>query len=275
MTKRIVRIAAALFASLATAVAGDALAITISIPVACAGMQVGTITMRDNFGGVSGEFTANAPMFPTLADAAAKCGEHHFNWYQVVIGDNKPPLDAGGNPVRPPYVDPPPGGYLDGDTSRPGNDTLWADNLPWYWNEGADPPAGTPGFANQNKLANQTTADTLSFEDLPGGLSTNVLFKTWLVSLNADSSFHSFHEGFIWNTVTDTEGRRTLLVLNALGTTTPTRAEYQDVIGRFAERVPEPSSLAALGFGLVCVGAHARQRCKRSAGHAACPAPSR
>lgn len=52
----------------------------LSISVDCGGMQVGTITVSVIGPAVTGGFTSNAPMFPTLQAAAVKCGEDHFNW---------------------------------------------------------------------------------------------------------------------------------------------------------------------------------------------------
>lgn len=71
-------------------------------------------------------------MLATVRGALEKNGEHHWNWYQVVVRDNDPPTDAAGNPLTPPYVDPPTGGY-------PGQ---LADGHPWYWDEWAVPPVG-------------------------------------------------------------------------------------------------------------------------------------
>jgi hypothetical protein len=240
-------------------------ATAISTPVNCGGVQVGTLTVFDGFP-IGAEFTANSPAFPTLADAAKQCGEDHFNWYQVVIADNKQPLDAGGKPLTSPYIDPPPGGYLDSNPATAGNQTLWADNLPWYWNEGAAPPAGTPGFDPQTMLGANTSATTLTFGDVPGGASTNILFKTWLVSLNADSSFHSFHPGFTWNFIADADNNPTVVQVRLL-TAAPTAAEFQNLTGGFATSVPEPSTAVTVvigASGLLALGLH-RRRASRSA----------
>ena len=171
-------------------------------PINCNGMQVGTLSFTAAGGGITGGFTATIDTDgdgkPSLAEAAAKCDEDHFNWYQIVTADTNPPNDAGGNPLAPPYVDPPPGGY-----GPPG--AQWADNLPWYFDEGPDPPAGTPGFSDGfhiDDVVKDPNGDGvnehLQFFDFPNDADGNsVSFKTWLVSLNEDGSLHSFHDGGI------------------------------------------------------------------------------
>ena len=246
MKARICSVASLVALTILLASASAATAITIDIN--CDGVKVGTLTVFDAFP-IGAEFKANGPAFPTLGDAAKKCGEHHFNWYQVVVADNKQPLDAGGKPVTAPYVDPPPGGYLDSNPSTPGNQTLWADNLPWYWNEGPPPPAGTPGFDPETMLEKHTDATTLDFGDVPGGASTEIVFKTWLVSLNADSSFHSFHTGFTWKFVSDAANRPKVEGVAFLAAT-PTEAEFQNITGSFATRVPEPDAMVTALLGV-------------------------
>ncbi|MBM3814496.1 MAG: hypothetical protein FJW20_22960 [Acidimicrobiia bacterium] len=79
-----------------------AFAAPISFNVECNGTQVGTVNIdvSASGAGVQGTFTSvfGGPP-PTLAAAAAHCGEHHFNWFQIVVADNFPPNDAGGNPL--------------------------------------------------------------------------------------------------------------------------------------------------------------------------------
>jgi len=59
--------------------------------------------------------------------AEAKC--LHFNWIQVVVDPGNPPtpLDAAGQPLFLPFLDPPIGGYQ--------HDTKPADALPWFLDE--------------------------------------------------------------------------------------------------------------------------------------------
>ncbi len=239
---RVARYLAMLGVSLACHASAHSAPITRDIT--CDGMVVGTISVDIMGAGVKGGFSSNAPMFATLAAAAAKCNEHHFNWYQVVTADNMAPKDSGGNQLMPPYVDPPAGGYQN----------QWADDLPWYWDEGPDPPANTPGFEDGYNVADNTTATTLNFEDFPGGADgTNVKFMTWLVSLNADGSFHSFHEGFSWE-YDDPAGAGAPAAKNLAfkpAGTHPDDSMYKDIIGGFkTSLVPEPGQFAALLLGI-------------------------
>jgi len=179
---------------------GPAAALTIPVYTDDGSTQIGVIDVdvsADGAGVVGGfKSTVGGPP-PTLAAAAAANGEDHFNWLQIVVEDNNPPPGQ-----TPPYIDPPPGGY-------PGQ---WADNLPWYWDEGPPPLPGEPGYEewlnrewgydledNLLDMDEDGLADTLFFEDFPwDDPGTNLKFNTWLVSLNADGSLHSYHEGFEW-----------------------------------------------------------------------------
>lgn len=204
-------------------------ATALVIPINCDGKLIGSINVNTANGSISGGFTTNAALFPTLGDAAKQCGEDHFNWYQIVVKDNKPPVDAGGNRLVAPYVDPPNGGYGN-DPTTPGNDTQWADNLPWYYDEGADPAPGTPGFVDGFNLLDNITGNTLSFFDSPGGPAGTILsFHTWLASVNADGTSHGLHNpSFLWDWS------------NASGTAVASNL-----------RLPEPGSLPLAFLGLV------------------------
>jgi hypothetical protein len=218
----------------------------LNIPVNCGGNAVGNITVNVANGGIRGGFTSTVggPP-PTQAAAAAACNEDHFNWYQIVTADNNPPVDAGGNRLAAPYVDPPPGGYGN-DPNTGGDDTQWGDRLPWYWDEGADPPAGTPGFQDGLNVADNTAGATLSYADFPGGLpNTNLSFSTWLVSLNANGSFHSWHPGFSWDWS------------NSTGTNTAGN------LARLAP-IPVPPTLLLFLSALVTAFAHAWRSAKRT-----------
>lgn len=213
----------------------------LTIGVNCGGNQVGTISVQVSASGagITGGFTSTVGGPPaTLAAAAAACGENHFNWYQVVTADNKVPNDSHGNPVNPPYVDPPPGGYSN----------QWADSLPWYWDEYA-PPAGTPNFDANLLLSNQTGLTTLNFSDFPGGAAgTNLSFVTFLVSLNADSSFHAFEGGFSW-TWSNSTGSAVATAPQLIQGGAPTDAQYRNIIGGFNTSIPEPSSMVLFASG--------------------------
>ncbi len=233
----------------------------ITIPVTAPdGTQVGTINVSESPDGtgVVGGFTSTYPSpppedaQPSLEGAAEKCGEDHFNWFQVVVQDNDPPNDADGDPVEPPYIDPPDGGY----------EGHWADDDPWYWDEGDDPPPGTEGFEDGYNLEDNLedengdgVDDTLGYQDFPWGpVGTSLEFVTFLVSLNADGSLHSFHGGFNWTWERINPG-----VANVMGPLDPSVAWgfYNSLA------VPEPAS-ALLGLsGIVLMITFVRRRPRR------------
>jgi hypothetical protein len=210
--------------------AGVAQAAPITINVNCAGSKVGEISVNNDGTGISGGFTSTVggPP-PTLAAAAANCGEDHFNWYQIVVTDNGKAKDKNGNFLTPPYIDPPPGGYQG----------TWEDDLPWYWNEYPGPGEAT------SELSRKTTADTLKFGDFPSTQpGDSISFVTWLVSLNSNGSFHSWHEGFSWEYV---QNDRSVKNIVSLGDGTfPTDAQYKNLLTGFATSVPEPLTLVTL-----------------------------
>ncbi len=240
----------------------------MSIPVTASdGTPMGTIDVQvsPDGKGVIGGFTSSVGDPPSLAAAAAANGEDHFNWFQVVVRDNMPPNDANGNPLVPPYVDPPPGGYQG----------QWADNLPWYWDEGPPPKPGEPGFENYDPAYDLSSnlvdtnddgvADKLNFEDFPWGPEgTSLEFNTWLVSLNADGSLHSWHGGFAWTWDRPASGGgggggggRNIFP-------TPDGGQITVISGPLAP-IPEPSSLVLAVAGGLCLALSlAIRRRKRS-----------
>lgn len=211
-------------------------AFALDVDVNCAGTKVGTISVNSlgANNGISGSFTSVVGTPVSLAAAAATCKEDHFNWYQVVTADNGKAADASGNKLTAPYVDPPPGGY----------DYLWADNLPWYWNETAAPKGAKnvmPGY----QLSDNTTKTALSFSDNPSS-SGDISFSTWLVSVNADGSFQGFDGGFTWvyTSKTATVGNIQTLTGN------PPDKYYKNIVTGFATSVPEPGMSALFLLGL-------------------------
>lgn len=172
-------------------------------PIVCEGVQVGTLQFFARSGAgqpsLHGNFLStidsNQDGRASLDEAAAQCGQDHFNFFQIVRSDTSPLSDANGVRLVPPHLDTPPGGYH----------RLWDDRLPWYMTEGPLPPAATIGFdpllhiQNRRMDANNDgIADTLTFEDAPSsGDGTVVNFELWLASVNRDGSLHGFHEGGI------------------------------------------------------------------------------
>jgi hypothetical protein len=228
----------------------------ITIPVVVGGKVIGNIEVFDAVTGgrtgIRGGFYSSTGDPPTLEAAYAAAGEDHFNWYQIVVVDPFPPVDPSGHRLSPPYVDVPPGGYGD-DPSTLGDDKVWGDQIPWYWDEGDDPPAGTAGFQDgynvddqyDDTIGNDGFVDTFIFEDVPFSTG-NLRFKTWLVSLNEDGSFDSWHEGFSWDWSPGDVGVTNITSLSS----PPSDAEYKDIIGGFQESVPEPSTFVLLAIGL-------------------------
>jgi hypothetical protein len=218
----------------------------LTIPVACGSSQVGSIEMNAQGNGLLGSFQSTVG---TLSEAAAFCGEDHFNWYQIVTATNGNYRDRQGNALVPNFIDPPQGG-LD-----PALDPTWADDLPWYWDEYL-PLAGTPNVFPNLLLSANVTPVALNYEDFPGGpMDRTVSFRTWLVSLNADSSFHSFHEGFSFDW-SRASGVANLQFLSG----PPTPAEYDALV------IPEPGTLVFLlsGFAILAFTAGARPRLLRT-----------
>jgi len=153
---------------------------------------VGSVNVDVSFDGpgVVGGFTSTFGTTPSLQAAAEKCGVHHFNWLQVVVVDDNPPMLPGGLFPDPPYIDPAPGGFAAG----------WADQLPWYWDEGPDPTPTPANWADGYHLDDQTTVDHLAFIDYPSmaGVELPRIFQTFLAGVDADGAIRSIHQGFTW-----------------------------------------------------------------------------
>jgi hypothetical protein len=147
-----------------------------------------------------------------------------------------PPVDSAGNRLAAPYNDPPPGGYGN-DPTTGDDDTQWADMFPWYWDEGPDPPANTPGWEDgYHRLDNQPTGSMLRFRDFPRGPDgTRVTFQLDLVSLNADNTLHSRYPILEW------------FYSDPVGPAGPTAA------------IPEPATLLLSGAALMLSGLRRRR----------------
>jgi hypothetical protein len=139
----------------------------------------------------------------TLAEAALVCGRHHFTWYQIVTWSDAHPEDAGGVRLSYPWPDPPPGGYLDDPETTGFSELRWADDRPGYYDEGDDPPAGTPGWQDGQSLADHVEGDTLlTFVGLPLAIPGKILsHKTWLAAVAPDGRGPRWLGGFGWEWV--------------------------------------------------------------------------
>jgi hypothetical protein len=195
---RIIVISTAVVLSSVFVFESDADAATVTFDLTCCGQRLAIVIVEaKNESPKPPTMTAVMGTRPGLSlnNCARICGQHHFNWYQQVVTDTNPPRDAAGNQLRPPYDDPPPGGY-------PG---LLADNLPYYWNEWPNgAPVGQAGYDPKYDLMknigrNDQGSEILSFLDSPRDVDGVIVeFKTWLASVNKDGSLHGYHGGFSW-----------------------------------------------------------------------------
>jgi hypothetical protein len=227
-------------------------AMALDIPVNCGNMQVGTISVDAVPNGISGGFKSTDRSPPSLAQAAKDCNQDHFNWYQVVISGDTGAM-VNGQPLKPPYIDPPAEG-IDGG--------LWSDNLPGYWDEYSPNAKNDPKgklYNNAYLLNTNLISDgcgtgpgqppcILHYEDFPSFFpGTTVQYVTYLASVNKDGSFDSFEGGFTWTyTSTGMPQMGNVTGISYQGTSPPDKW-YKDILTGFA---PEPSSFVMLATGL-------------------------
>ena len=124
-------------------------------------------------------------------------GVDHLNWLQIVTQDSNPPIAIdprfANNPLKVPYIDTPPSGYLSG----------WADQEPWYWNEYRIPEELEQFLPwdeyTQLAVQSQNNGQVLKFSDVPSGSNANQLkFETFLVG-NFGNKTYDFLTGFSWS----------------------------------------------------------------------------
>ncbi|MFQ3666494.1 MAG: PEPxxWA-CTERM sorting domain-containing protein [Sphingomonadaceae bacterium] len=220
-----------------------------SYDVFCDKQKVGSVFFGPVGKGFQARFQIDSEGRRNIADIARQCGQHHFNWRQDVLYARHRPVDSAGRRLTLPFLDPPLGGYGDDPNTPKADDTLWADQLPWFWNE-TRPPDGTPGFKPELMLEEHTGDFELLFRDDPMSPFPDqvILFVTRLVSVHEDGSFHRYHGGFLW----------------------VWRPTNGGDVGRF-QAIPEPASwqLMIAGFGLLGAGL------RRHRLVAALPAPAR
>jgi hypothetical protein len=124
-------------------------------------------------------------------------GVDHLNWLQIVTQDSNPPIPIdprfANNPLKVPYIDTPPSGYLSG----------WADEEPWYWNEYRIPEELEPFLpwseSTQLAVQSQNNGQILKFSDVPTDSKANQLkFETFLVG-DFGNKTYDFLTGFSWS----------------------------------------------------------------------------
>jgi hypothetical protein len=124
-------------------------------------------------------------------------GVDHLNWLQIVTQDSNPPIPIdprfANNPLKVPYIDAPPSGYLSG----------WADQEPWYWNEYRIPEELEPFLPcseyTQLAVQSQNNGQILKFSDVPTDSKANQLkFETFLVG-DLGNKTYDFLTGFSWS----------------------------------------------------------------------------
>jgi hypothetical protein len=136
--------------------------------------------------------------FATKNDWKNFLGVDHLNWLQIVTQDSNPPIPIddrfANNPLKVPYIDPPPSGYLSG----------WADQEPWYWDEYRIPEELEPFLPwdeyTQLTVQSQNNGQILKFSDFPsGGIQANNLkFETFLVG-DFGNKTYDFLTSFSWS----------------------------------------------------------------------------
>jgi hypothetical protein len=181
----------------------------------------------------------------TLKELETSLGQDHLQWFQKVTRDTDPPDDSRGNQLKVPYIDPPPNG----------TSTMWADEIPWYFDEHAPSDAErggrdwSPGVLLENNINNNF--GILAYHDGPmGDKGLEVSFATFLVS-DYGSSNYSVLGGFSWSIKVDNDG---LTHVETLEKNAP--FVYTDEIyNEFGYTlVPEPSTWFLATIGLFMIG---------------------
>ena len=162
------------------------------------------------------------PATGSLADATGSAEGDHFNWLQVVVAeDDGATVDHQGKWLDIPYPDPPCGGYGDGS----GIAARWADDLPWYLSETAQP--GTHG---PTALQEATSANRLNMNDTPTNTpGTHNSFKTWLVLVDRTGRPVEIFQGFQWTVTMDHARVGQLTELTPI-THPPTGPEFAQIL---------------------------------------------
>lgn len=152
--------------------------------------------MTKTTSGVKAVFRTNG-----IQDVLDDIGATHFNWIQICVKDDHPPLDSGGKAVTVPYIDPYPGGYAL--ESKPGF-YYWNDGLCYYWDMKNVITKGIGCYDISCTLHNNITCTELLFQDTPYiKPNSEIKFKTWLVAVDSDLRLSYVFAGFKWGVKKD------------------------------------------------------------------------
>jgi len=124
----------------------------------------------------------------------------HFNWIQIAVnpGNLPLPVDAAGLPLKPPFVDPPIGGYQ--------GDAKGADALPWYLDETAYVAGKTAGMNVHNRDITRATALRWYAKPYSASAPDVMSYDTVLVLINDCTSQYEPLGGFHWQAIFPVNG---------------------------------------------------------------------
>jgi PEP-CTERM motif len=228
----------------------------------CASMLTGALHPLASGPVMNATFT---PTGGTLADAEGACGVKGFNWQQWVDVLPAPSFVSAASHVGvpltapPPFLDPPPGGYF----PIPLIATCNGRAVPHIGNGGED---SNPFYWGPNELIANTTSTTLSFQDIPADpcLSgqQDLEFTTTLVGVDASGNPVALPVTDTWNWVSDFDGTagQAFTLKNTIPVDPGSGTGGVAIISINGVRVPEPSALALLGFGIGGIGFYRRRK---------------
>jgi RHS repeat-associated protein len=144
------------------------------------GQPIGTIIVDVVSGSIQAEFSneQNGKMQP-LQEIAELVGADHFNWFQIIVEDDNPPVGE-----KPPYVDPPSGAELAKNKK--------ADDKPGFYNE--------KGSENSpSTVANHDLGDRFTYRDQPSEPKDgHITVRTWIIGVDAAGIPVYYGDGFEW-----------------------------------------------------------------------------
>lgn len=249
--------ATALAASLLVFMSLQSTANAAVVQISCFGNQAGTLNVNSVNGGMTA-FFSTAASSGSLQQAAAICPSDHFNWLQNVTRDTNPfrPVDSTGAALNPVFRDPPLGGFGNAPGTL-GDDTQWADNLAFYWDEGNDPR----GLNLSAHILGAGQGTILEYRDFPGSPFKNAIleFSTYLVGVNAAGNISLPLARFTWRFTNNPNPNATLLSYRRDALPSDEAPGYTELLSLEAFSIPEPNSLALTAMGLLIFGYRQRK----------------